>query len=47
MWKHNLNDDYSPYNFTALDNIDEFINLCITDFAKDDVKYQILTYTEP
>ena len=47
MRKNNINDDDLPYNFTALEDIDEFINLCITHFSKDDLNYPILTYMEP
>ena len=37
----NINDDYLPYNFTASYDTDEFINLCITHFSKDDLNYPI------
>ena len=39
MRKHNINEDYLPYNFTALEDTDEFINLCINHLSKDDLNY--------
>ena len=41
MRKNNINEDYLPYNFTALEDTDEFINLCITHLSKDDLNYPL------